>query len=224
MADHPGFVQVLLLARTMEPLGRRKYWKMYEAAVQHDLPIGIHFTGVGAGPITAVGSPSHYIEDHAGMTQAFQTQVTSLVCEGVFEQFPTLKVVLIEGGFAWLPPLMWRLDRAWKKLRDEVPELKRLPSEYIREHFWITTQPIEEPPKQEYFDQLLVHLNADDKLMFATDYPHWGLRFSRSGTPEEPHADTQTQNHGGKCSRLLQDACLGSHLTGVSENGLSIFS
>jgi len=173
LAEHPGFVQILLLARTMEPLGRRRYWKMYEAAVQHDLPIGIHFTGVGVGPITAVGRPSHYIEDHAGMTQAFQTQVTSLVCEGVFEQFPTLKVALIEGGFAWLPPLMWRLDRAWKKLRDEVPELKRLPSEYIREHFWITTQPIEEPPKQEYFDQLLAQLGLDDRLMFATDYPHW---------------------------------------------------
>ena len=54
LGDNPGFVQVLVLARTMEPLGRRKYWKMYEAAVGHDLPIGIHFTGVGAGPITAV--------------------------------------------------------------------------------------------------------------------------------------------------------------------------
>lgn len=173
VATHPGFVQILLLARTMEPLGRRKYWKLYETAVEHDLPIGIHFTGVGAGPITAVGRPSHYIEDHAGMTQAFQTQVTSLVCEGVFETFPTLRVVLIEGGFAWLPPLMWRLDRAWLKLRAEVPELTRRPSEYIREHFWLTTQPIEEPPKQEYFHQLLAHLDLNDKLMFATDYPHW---------------------------------------------------
>ena len=164
---------ILNCFRTMEPLGRRKYWKMYEAAVRHDLPIGIHFTGVGSGPITAVGRPSHYIEDHTGMTQAFQTQVTSLVCEGVFEHFPTLKIVLIEGGIAWLPPLMWRLDHAWKKLREEVPYLKRLPSEYIREHFWLTTQPMDEPPKSEYLQQLLVHLNVDEKLMFATDYPHW---------------------------------------------------
>lgn len=173
LSGHPRFVQVLLLVRTMEPLGRRKYWKIYETAVSHDLPIGIHFTGVGVGPITAAGRPSHYIEDHTGMTQAFQTQVTSLVCEGVFEHFPTLKVVLIEGGIAWLPPLMWRLDHAWKKLREEVPYLKRLPSEYIRAHFWLTTQPIDEPPKSEYFQQLLVHLDVDDKLMFATDYPHW---------------------------------------------------
>lgn len=184
LADQPGFVQVLLLARTMEPLGRRKYWQMYETAAEHNLPIGIHFTGVGAGPITAVGRPSHYIEDHAGMTQAFQTQVTSLVCEGVFEHFPTLRVVLIEGGFAWLPPLMWRLDRAWKKLREEVPYLKRLPSAYVREHFWITTQPIEEPPKQEYFDQLLAQLDLNEKLMFATDYPHWDFDSPEHALPK----------------------------------------
>ena len=173
LGDHPGFVQVLLVARTMEPLGRRRYWKIYEAAVRHDLTIGIHFGGLGVGSITSAGKPSHYIEDHAGMCQVVQTQVTSLVCEGVFEHFPTLKVVLIEGGFAWLPPLMWRLERSWKMLREEVPYLKRSPSEYIREHFWLSTQPMEEPPKQEYFQQLLEHINADEKLMFATDYPHW---------------------------------------------------
>ena len=189
LGDNPGFVQVLVLARTMEPLGRRKYWKMYEAAVGHNLPIGIHFTGVGAGPITAVGSPSHYIEDHTGMTQAFQTQVTSLVCEGVFEHFPTLKIVLIEAGFGWLPPLMWRLDRAWKKLSDEVPYLRRLPSEYIHDHFWMTTQPVEEPSKQEYFQQLIANINADEKLMFATDYPHWDFDSPEYAIPKNLSPD-----------------------------------
>ena len=55
MAADPRFVQVLLLIRTAEPLGRRKYWPIYEAAVAHDLPVGIHFGGWGRGPITGVG-------------------------------------------------------------------------------------------------------------------------------------------------------------------------
>ncbi|MEM7131862.1 MAG: amidohydrolase family protein [Chloroflexota bacterium] len=172
-AQHPGFVQILLIVRTKEPLGRRKYHKIYEVAERHNLPIGIHFGGAGGGPITGAGWPSHYYEDHCGMPQAFQAQVASYALEGVFERFPGLKVVLIEGGFAWMPPLLWRLDKTWQRLGDEVPELKRPPSEYIRENIWISTQPMEEPNQRHHFHQLLEQLNMNDKLLFATDYPHW---------------------------------------------------
>jgi len=170
--DH-RFVQIQLLSRTREPLGRRRYWKLYEAAVRHDLPLGIHYGGWGGMPITGAGFPSYYIEDSGGMATAFQAQVTSLVLEGVFERFPTLKVVLIEGGFGWLAPLMWRLDRAWRLLRAEVPYLSRPPSETIRSRFWFTTQPIEEPPRERDFEVLLDQLGMDDRIMFSTDYPHW---------------------------------------------------
>ncbi len=177
-ARDPRFVQVLLLVRTLEPLGHRRYWPIYEAAARHDLPIGIHFGGQAGHPVTGCGWPSFYLEDHVGMAQAFQAQLISLVCEGVFEHFPTLKLVLIEGGFAWLPALMWRLDRAWAKLRAEVPDLRRPPSEYIRAHCWLTTQPMEEPTGYPQavaaqFHQLLDQLAMPDRLLFATDYPHW---------------------------------------------------
>ncbi len=125
-AAHPGFVQVLLLVRTDEPLGRRRYRPIFEAAVRNGLPVGIHFGGGrGRNPLTASGWPSFYIEDHTAMAQAFQTQVVSMVVEGLFEELPTLRVVLIEGGFGWLPSLMWRMDKHWARLADEVPHLTR---------------------------------------------------------------------------------------------------
>ena len=53
LGDDPRFVQVLMLIRTAEPMGRRKYWKLYEAAAEHDLPVGVHYGGWGRGPISA---------------------------------------------------------------------------------------------------------------------------------------------------------------------------
>ncbi len=173
-ARDPRFVQVELEARTLHPLGKRYYWPLYEAAAEADLPVGMHFGVMGGWPISSgAGHPSYYVEYHVGQLTSFQDQVISLVCEGVFERFPTLRFVLIEGGFAWLAPLMWRLDRAWKMLKSEVPHLKRAPSEVIREHFWFTTQPVEEPDDRRDFAQILEDLRMSDHMMFATDYPHW---------------------------------------------------
>ncbi|WP_320669525.1 amidohydrolase family protein [Patulibacter defluvii] len=171
--DDPRFVQVLMLIRTAEPMGRRKYWKIYEAAVEHGLPVGVHFGGWGRGPITGVGFPSYYIEDTVGMATAFQDQIASLVFEGVFDRLPELRIVMIEGGFAWLPGLLWRMDRTWRLHRRDLPQVKRPPSEIVREHVWLTTQPMDEPPTRADFDELLLQIGMNDRLMFATDYPHW---------------------------------------------------
>ena len=170
-ADNSLFVQVLLLSRTADPLGQRKYWPIYEAAVRANRPIGIHAFGYGGHPITGSGWPSYYIEEMTGHAQACQAQLTSLIMEGVFERFPSLKIVMIEAGFAWLPPLAWRLDKVHERLRDETPHLKRRPSEYLRDHVWLTTQPMEEPePRIHLLDT--IEWIGWDRLLFATDYPH----------------------------------------------------
>jgi predicted TIM-barrel fold metal-dependent hydrolase len=115
------------------------------------------------------------------MSHIFQSQVISLVTAGVFDRFPTLRVALIESGVTWLPSLMWRLDKEWKGLRREVPWVRRLPSEYIQEHFRLTTQPIDLPGDDELLPTILEQLNAEDMLMFASDFPH-------NHTPESPAA------------------------------------
>ena len=80
--------------------------------------------------------------------------------------------MLVEAGFAWAPSLCWRLDQHWERMRDEVPHVKRPPSEYVREHFWYTTQPMEEPEHPEHLRDIIDWIGWD-RLLFSTDYPHW---------------------------------------------------
>ena len=105
------------------------------------------------------------------LVHSMQNQAASLILEGVFEAFPGLKIVLIEGGFAWGPNLAWRLDNHWKKMRDEAP-LKRLPSEYLRSNIWFATQPMEEPENPEDLRQVFDWIGWD-RIVYSSDYPHW---------------------------------------------------
>lgn len=171
-ADDSDFVQVLLLSRTVEPMGQRRYWPLFAAAERAKLPVGVHAFGNGAHAITSGGWPSFYIEEMVGHAQTCQSQITSLVVEGAFERFPGLRIIIIEGGFAWLPPLAWRLDKHWSRLKAETPHLKRLPSDYIHDHVWITTQPMEEPQSRQHILDIFEWIGWD-RLLFASDYPHW---------------------------------------------------
>jgi uncharacterized protein len=172
-ASDPAFVQIMISPRSSDPLGHRRYWPIYAAAERCGKPLALHVAGYSGGhSSTGTGWPTYYIQEHYAMSSGMQNTLSSLVFEGVFERFPKLKVALIEGGFAWAPALCWRMDKHWERMRAETPHVKRPPSEYVREHVWFTTQPIEEPDKPEHLADIIEWIGWD-KLMFSTDYPHW---------------------------------------------------
>ena len=166
------FVQVLMTLRNEAPMGNRRYWPIYRAAAEAGLPVAVHVGGIAGHPPSGAGWFSYYFEMHAGHLQAFQAHAISLVFSGVFDEIPNLSIVFVEGGFSWAVPLGWRLDRMQAAFGEEVADLRRRPSEYLR-HFWFTTQPIEEPPAPEQFHAMVRALHLGDRLLFATDYPHW---------------------------------------------------
>src|SRR5207253_5694467 len=63
-------------------------------------------------------------------------------------------------------------DKDWRNLRRLVPWVKRPPSEYIREHFRVSVQPLDAPADPAQLVKSIEFLGSDDMLMFATDYPH----------------------------------------------------
>jgi predicted TIM-barrel fold metal-dependent hydrolase len=166
------FAQVLLTSRSREPLGQRRYWPIYEAAARNDIPVGVHVGGVSGYPLTAGGWPSFYLEDHYDHTIGMQSLLASFIFEGVFDAFPSLKLVLVESGFGWVPAFTWRMDQHWQRLKGEVPHVRQAPSEYMKTNVWFTTQPVDEPEQRGAMMDLIGWVGAD-RILFSTDYPHW---------------------------------------------------
>ncbi len=184
-AGHPGFVAVYLPVRSAMPYGNRQWWPVFEAAVARELVVELHFGGSPGLPPTASGWPTTWLEDYVDMASAFQSQLTSLISEGTFDRFPTLRMALIESGFAWLPAFLWRFDKSWRGLRREVPWTKRAPSEYVQEHVRIALQPVDGPPEPAELLRVIDQLGSEELLMFSSDYPHRHTAEGLAAVPSE---------------------------------------
>jgi hypothetical protein len=52
-----------------------------------------------------------------------------------------------------------------------VPWVRRAPSEYIREHFRVTVQPLDAPASTKQLLEVVGQLGSDDMLMYASHFP-----------------------------------------------------
>lgn len=166
------FAQVLFPVRSDAPYGNIRYHRVLEACARNDLVVALHAWGAGLNPSTPSGAPDSYVEDYLANGQIAEAQVASLICEGVFELYPNLRVSLLECGFAWIPGFLWRLDKDWKGLRREVPWVKRLPSEYFYAHVRVSTMPAHAPHTPDGVTRLMDMVRGGEVLMYATDHPH----------------------------------------------------
>ena len=208
-AKDSRFVQVLLLASGDHPLGKRLYWPIYAAAERNGLTIGIHAGSNYHNPPTAVGWPSYYSEDYLAQAQAFQSQLTSLICEGVFSKYPNLKVVLLESGWTWLPAHMWRLTKYWHGLRMEIPWVDRSPMEIVRSNVRLSLQPTDAPPDPQSLERIIDHMQSDELLVFSTDYPHAqfaGLDVFPEGLSRDLKRKITIDNPRATYARLMETA------------------
>lgn len=200
------FVQVLMMVLGDTPLGKRSMWPIYAAAEKYGLPVGIHSGTIYRSAPWTNGWPSYHIEDQVAQSVGFQTQLLSMLAEGVFEKFPKLNVVLLESGVTWLPSFLWRIDKLWRGLRMEVPWLKRAPSETVKERVRLTMQPFDGPSDPQIVREMIEQIGAD-MMLFATDYPHWnfeGTNFAPDGFDADLMMKIRTENPMNTYARLRE--------------------
>jgi len=207
MAGDRRFVQVLMLAMQEIHHGNRHYWPIYEACEKHGLTLAIHAGGLYRIPPSVSGWPSFQFEDYVMQSMAFENILVGLIGEGVFRKFPELKVVFLESGFAWLPTTIWRNDKTWRGVRQEVPWLDRKPSEIMAGRVFLSLQPCD-PPGPDELRQIIKHIGGTDMLLYSTDYPHrqfTGDDPLPEGLPDEALAGILAGNALKAYPRLAED-------------------
>ena len=88
--------------------------------------------------------------------------ISALICHGVFDRFPNIKVACVENGAFWVQYLLERLEKTYHKLPQEF---QRDPVEVFRENFYVA-------PFYEDNIKLLAENIGVDHILFGSDWPH----------------------------------------------------
>lgn len=163
------------------PLGDESYYPIYEAAEDNGLPVSMH----NASGNQMLHFPAQFqdykrfLSIHA-TTHAMihMTHLTTMITRGVPERFPDLDFIFQEAGIGWIPYMMRRLDHEYSAKREDAPMLEQMPSDYIRDQFYFTSQPVEGTDDPKYVQDMVRLFDGETNLMFSSDYPHFDFDHS----------------------------------------------
>ena len=194
-----GLSGVLVNGHTLDTyLDEPQYRVFWEALAGHDVPLYLHPNSAALGWSVFEGRPELLGPNYAWAAET-GAHALRLIYSGLFDQFPTAKVILGHMG-EFLPFHMSRLDIRY---RDLIPEVKlaKKPSDYLVDNFAITTSGVLST------SELLGASMAVgiDNVLFAIDYPYESsadaVKFLHSLPLNEP--DLNKIAHGN-AERLLR--------------------
>jgi predicted TIM-barrel fold metal-dependent hydrolase len=181
-----GFRGVVLAP---EPVAGRRldhpdYHPFYAAAERLRVPILFHqATGVRL-PTAGVDRFDNYFLTHA-VSHPFEQMLAcaTVLTSDLPERFPNLPFVFLESGCGWLPYWLERLDEHYEKLPHLLPGVHDKPSARFRRHCYASFD-----PEDALLPQAVAWVGAD-RLLFASDYPHWDGIWPRAANSVRERAD-----------------------------------
>jgi predicted TIM-barrel fold metal-dependent hydrolase len=180
------------------------YDPLYRELVECGVPLMVH-EGSGAYLPTAGADrfPGEWFFTHT-VSHPLEQMLASLglICKGTLERHPELQVAFLESGAGWLPYWLWRMDEHYEILRFQVPWLRMKPSDYFLRQCYTSFE-----PDETRLGEVISSVGAD-RVLFASDYPHWDAKLSGSpqAVMERPDLNIETQRKimGENAARLLR--------------------
>jgi 2,3-dihydroxybenzoate decarboxylase len=170
-----GFKGALIGAEKRTFLDDPEYWAFLETAEKLNVPIFMHPKVPEEDMIGPYLKYPILSRSMWGFAAEAGLHAMRMILGGMFEKFPRLQIILGHLGEN-IPYQLWRLDNRWKNEKDGMPGMfpadpsaalmKKLPSEYFREHFYVATSGMFWEPAL----QMAVQAMGIDRILFAVDY------------------------------------------------------
>ena len=147
--------------------GHPEFDPIWAAAESLDLAVGIHLVSHR----NYTGS-AWYKDPKPGLMyftmsiiQDPRMALTTMVIDGVFERFPSLRVATVEAMVGWVGEWIERLDYRYSYM-GHTSQMKRPAEEYFHRNIWISADP------EERMFPYIVQFAGDDRFFIGSDYPH----------------------------------------------------